>query len=233
MTVFVDEAPRRGMTVTSMTDAIHDLVHPFTDVIRTDDRKKPYKPVDHEPLLVMLRRAVRSSTGRTASGRTDPSARSIIDITAFELWERIEQSVLMDTRRYLRDRPNPMLGTALIALAAGVDALWNQGQITEEDHQRLIRRAEGWKRGVWEILIPLVEKELGVCPECEIGKIINDDGIMQTALVAYYRHGYEPVAKCRHCGYTWQGEGQLVILGRRIGATMDLDALRDMGVPVT
>lgn len=216
----------------SFTDTIHDLVNPFTDVIRTDDRKHPYKPVDHEPLLVMLRNAVRASTGRTASGRTDPASRSVIDLAAFELWERIEQSVLMDTRRYLRDRPNPMLGYALTNLAQGVDALWNAGQITETDYTRLISKAEGWKRAVWEILIPQVEKELGVCPKCDVGKIVNDDGLMQTALVAFYRHGYQPVARCRHCGEIWQGEAQLVILGRMIGAELDMEALAEMGVRV-
>lgn len=216
----------------TMTDAVHDLVNPWVDVIRTDDRKTPYKPVDHEPLLVMLRKAVRASTGRTAAGRTDSAERSLLNVKAFDLWNQIGREVAQATRRHTRDRANPLLGYALRTLAEKIDALWNVNQISEDDYLHLIRRARAWRYQILAIFDPPVEKELGECPECEQGKVLDDDGLMQTALVAYYRHGYEPVARCKHCGYTWQGEAQLVILGKRIGANMDVDTLTEMGVHV-
>ena len=216
----------------TLTEAVHDLIHPWTDVIRTDDVKNPYKPVEHEPLLVMLRKAVRASTGRTSAGRSDDSARSILNLQAFTLWEQITGDVRGWTRRFVRDNPNPLLGYAISNLASHVDALWNTSQITESEYLYLIRRMKNFRHQIWDLFNVPVEKELGVCPECEQGKIINQEGIMQTALVAYYRHGYDPVARCRSCGYSWQGEAQLVILGKRIGAEMDLEALAEMGVHV-
>lgn len=217
----------------SMTDATHDLTHPFTDVVRTDDPKAPYKPVDHEPLLVTLRKAVRASLGGTTDGGIpgDVSARSLLNGQAFMLWEQIERDVQQATRTHLRDRPNPMLGYAVRQLAEHVDALWNTTQITEPDYLWLIRKAKGWKRSIWELLDPPVEKELiGACPRCEQEKITNQDGELVSALIAYYRKGLEPVARCRHCGEVWQGEGQLVILGRLIGAELDTDTLTEMGI---
>src|SRR5690606_16645238 len=118
----------------SLTDATHDLTNPFTDVVRTDDPKAPYKPVDHEPLLVTLRKAVRASLGGTAAGRSDASARSLLNQQAFMLWEQIERDVQQATRTHLRDRPNPLLGYAVQILAERVDALWNTNQITEAEY---------------------------------------------------------------------------------------------------
>ena len=205
----------------TMLETVAPLIAPWTDVVQA---------VDHEPLLTMLRTAIRSSSGRTASGRSDDAARNIINLQAFELWESITRDVLMFTRRHTRDNPNPMLGAAVRNLAEKVDALWANHQITETDRGHLIRKAEVWKGRIWLLFDPPTEKELGACPECEQAKAFNADGDMQTALIAYYRPGGEPAARCRSCGFTWQGSAQLVILGKRIGAELDIEALRDMGV---
>lgn len=217
------------MTETMLT-TVNDLINRWTDIVHTDDRKKPYKPVDHDPLLVTLREAIRSSTGGTTSGASDDAARNMLNLEAFELWEQITADVAHLTRKHTKDRPNPLLGYAVKHIGERIDALWNTNQITETDREYAIRRAKAWRARIWGLLHKPREKDLDHCPECEHAKIVNADGEIQAALVAYYQQGTEPVAKCRHCGWVWEGEAQLIILGRRLGAAIDEEALAEMGV---
>lgn len=213
----------------TMLDTVKPLIAPWTDVVQGGGTRG-YQAVDHEPLLSMLRTAIRSSSGRTASGRSDDAARNIINLQAFELWESITRDVLMFTRRHTRDNPNPMLAAAVRNLAEKVDALWANHQITETDRGHLIRKAEGWKSRIWELFDPPHEKELmAACPTCEQAKVSNAEGDLQSALIAFYRPGGQPSARCRHCGTSWEGEGQLIILGQMIGAELDTAALAEMG----
>ena len=217
------------MTETTMTDAVNDLINPWTDVV-TSGAVRGYQAVEHEPLLVMLKTAIRSSSGRTSAGRSDDAARNILNLNAFELWESISRDVHTFTRRHTRDNPNPILPYAVRTLAEHVDALWANHQITETDRAHLIRKAATWRDRIWELFDPPTEKELlAPCPSCDQTKITNTDGDIQTALIAYYRPGGQPSARCRHCGMMWEGEGQLIILGRMIGAELDTDALAEMG----
>lgn len=213
----------------TMTDAVRDLIHPWTDVVATGGRRS-YQAVEHEPLLLMLRTAVRASTGRTASGRSDDAARSVINLQAFELWESITRDVLTFTRRHTRDNPNPMLGAAIDNLATKVDALWAIHQITEPDRAHLIRKAEGWRARILELFDPATELELlEPCPACEQRHVFNTDGEQQSALIVTHKPKEKPAARCRHCGTMWEGEAQLVILGAMIGAVIDTEALTEMG----
>lgn len=219
------------MTEHTMTEAVHDLVHAWTDVVPTGSRTG-LTAVDHEPLLTMLRTAIRSSSGRTASGRSDDSARNPLNIEAFELWEQITRDVLMATRKHTRDNPNPMLAMAVQSLAGKVDALWANHQILEHEYQALIRKAHTWRAKIWQLFHKPTERELEFCPACEQSKYINNDGEISAALVAFQIDGEQPYAKCRSCGVVWQGEAQLLILGRMLGATMDTETLRDMGYDI-
>lgn len=212
-----------------MIDATRDLIAPWTDVVHTGDRTKPYKPVDHEPLLITLRVLIRSSTGGNTSGATVDSERSILNLEAFALWEQITQDVMFLTKKHTKDRPNPMLGAAVRMLSERLDALWNSNQITESDYLSAVRRARSWRTRIWGILHKPREKELEFCPACEQSRIVNADGEVQAALVAYYAQGTEPTAKCRHCGTEWVGEGALIVLGKMIGAELDEAALEEMG----
>lgn len=213
--------------MTTMTDAIHDLVNDWTDVV-TVGRK--YQPVEHGPLLVTLRAQIRSSSGGTTPGATADHDRNVINLEAFALWERITRDVLMLTRKHTKDRANPMLGYAVKSLAGKLDALRASNQLTEQDHEYAIRRAKAWRAQIWGLLHKPREVELlAPCPYCEQAKVSTDDGDVESALVAYYQQGSEPSAKCKHCGTIWIGEGQLIVLGEMIGATLDQDALAEMG----
>lgn len=214
--------------ITTMTDATHDLTSSWTDVVSVNGK---YKPVDHEPLLVTLRTAIRSSTGGTAAGASDDAARSILNLEAFELWEQITWEVNMLTRQHMKDRANPMLGSAVAHLAVRLDALRNTNGITESDYLDALHRGSGWRTRIWAMLNKPREKELlAPCPSCEQEKCVNNDGEVQSALVAYYRPDASPSARCRSCGMDWVGEGQMVILGRMLGAELDEGVLTEMGV---
>lgn len=213
----------------SMLETVEPLIAPWTDVVQGGGTRG-YQAVDHEPLLTMLRTAIRSSSGRTASGRSDDAARNIINLSAFELWESITRDVHMFTRRHTRDNPNPMLGAAVKNLAEHVDALWANHQITENDRAHIIRKAEGWKTRIWELFDPPVERELTEpCPACEQRYVYTADGDQQAALIVTHRTGQQPTAMCRHCGKPWVGEAQLIMLGKMIGAEVDQAALEEMG----
>ena len=71
---------------------------------------------------------------------------------------------------------------------------------------------------------PPREVDLNVtCPndECGHSRIVNRDGEIQSAMIAYYHRGSGLVhALCRACGRTW-GPDQVALLGRMLGATQD------------
>jgi len=213
-----------------MTDAVHDLINPWTDVVEAG---RKYQAVDHDPLLVTLRTMIRSNTGGTTPGATRDADRSIMNLEALTTWERITGDVRTLTRRHTKDRPNPLLGYAIRTLAGTLDALWASHQITEPDYLHAIRRGKAWRAMIWGLLHKPREKELTEpCPYCEQAKAVTATGEIQAALVAYYQQGVTPTAQCRACGTMWVGEGQLVILGEMIGATLDTDTLHEMGVNV-
>lgn len=210
-----------------MDDAIHDLVHPWTDVV-TVSRK--YQPVDHQPLLVILRDTIRSSTGGTTPGASPDHDRNVLNLEAYALWERITLDVRTLTRKHTKDRPNPLLGYAVQSLAGKLDALWASNQILEADYLYAVRRAKAWRAQIWALLHKPREVELlAPCPYCDQRDYITDDGEVGCALVAYYQQGSTAMAKCHHCHTMWVGEGQLIVLGEMIGATLDEAALAEMG----
>lgn len=221
---------------TTVTEAANDLINPWTDVVETGGAKR-YAPVEHEPLLVTLRAAIRSSTGGTTSGASDDATRNLLNMEAFGLWERITADVRTLTRRHLRDRPNPLLGYAVRTLTERLDALHNTNQITSTDYEHAIRRARQWREQIWSLLHKPKEMELTApCPAllpdgtvCGVEKIINDDGDLSTALIAYYQDGTDPVARCRACGTTWEGDAPLMLLGEQIGADADKETLTELG----
>lgn len=115
----------------------------------------------------------------------------------------------------------------------GLDATikaWTESIYTDvQAHtaERILRR---WCSRIRNLLkpepsIPIV----GTCPRCDTERVL-DRGKQRTALYATFAPDGGPEARCRNCGETWTGEHRLREIGFHIGATLDEDALKAMGV---
>jgi hypothetical protein len=209
-----------------LAHAVDKLTKPWTDVLTVEGE---YRSVDYEPMLDMLRNAIHSSVGRTESGRSDTAARSVMNLRAFTLWERVDGQ----TRAWLGQLNTPApkdLKAAVVALYVHVNNLWASQQITEPEYARYAGMLERWPEDIWVIFDPPVEKEIiGTCPGCGEKDYFGPEGERSAAIRAYYWRDVEPAAQCQRCAQEWKGRTQLIQLAYRIGATVDEDALRDMG----
>lgn len=209
--------------------ATDQLTDSWTDVLSPGEAGT-YRPVEHEPLLDMLRTAVASSTGRTSSGRSDDAARNVINLYAFAVWERINGQARTILKELGQDYSGD-LKPVVRRLHDSTIALWNAGGLPEQKFVKISWMVNRWAAEIWELFDPPVIKEIvAPCPACNARELLNADGERITAVVASYSRGFQPYARCRECGATWEGERALVELGYSIKANVDADTLRDMGV---
>lgn len=212
----------------SMVDAVHDLVHSWTDVVTIG---RTYQAVDHDPLLVTLRQTIRSNPGGSTAGASDDATRNVLNLEAFTIWEHITIDVRTLTRNHTRDNPNPLLGLAIQRLAERLDAAHHTNQIPEHEYLSAVRKANGWRTRIWALLHKPREVEITApCPidECSARWVQTADGDIQSALVAYYQHGGEETARCRACGTAWDGRHALIRLGEMIDAPIDRDTVNEL-----
>jgi hypothetical protein len=188
-----------------------------------------------DPLLSDLRSAVQSNLGRTSAGRSDPAARSPIDLQAFEMYEdiagRIDSFYKAMTGNKPRDTPEESLtGWFVVFRAFHMSGRYEDRQVAKIEAQlkQFVSRIESY------LDPPRVKEIAGSCPmePCRAEHVKAADGSVSTALYASYRKDEQPVVKCRACGSEWVGERSLLEIGFHIGATVDADALREMGVSV-
>ena len=213
-------------------NAVNVLTHPWSDVLTPKESGTgTYQPIDYPPLLDMLKQAIGSSTGKTQSGKSPDAERSLLNLQAFALYEHIDGT----TRAWLRELSTvpakANLKEALTQLAGLLQALHASNQIKEQRYTHIAAQFGRWRKQIWEMFDPPTVKDLiGKCPNCDEAAYYNLEGGKSTALIAYYWRGVEPQAKCQRCGEAWAGERQLLELGFHLGATMDEETLREMGV---
>lgn len=217
---------------TVVRNAVDDLVRPWTDVLSPrESGTGKYVPIDYPPLLDMLERAVASSLGRTQSGRSADAERSILNLQAFDLREHIDGTVRAWWSELSKEKCPTELKTVLLGLVDRLDNAHGSGRLKDSEYSHICAMFPRWRQKIWDLFNPPIVKELlGECPHCGTKTHIGADGSQSTALVAYYWKGLEPEAKCQNCGDKWRGDGQLVVLGRMLGATQDEDLLREIGV---
>lgn len=215
----------------TLLDATNELTKPWNEILTPEQTGDGYQVIDHQPRITMLREAIASSGGGTTAGRSLASTRNIINLAAFDLWQRIDEQ----TRSALHEhgiKPEPELIDALDQLGTRLDALRNTNDLREEIHTRLIHRVQGWLASIENLFDPPTKKELqGACPECGTARMVVD-GAETWSLFAYYWKGHAPAARCQQCGKQWQGDRELLELGFSIQANVDHEALRAMGVSV-
>lgn len=216
------------MTDTRLLDAVDALSKEHDEIVHDGER---YRTVKQDALLVQMRQAMYGDLGRTSSGRSSGADRSVLVLEAFTLYQGIVSKI---NARYLR-----LVGTKTRSNAEDTLRAWYTLFIAQrnEDHQvesmvLELRRHADRIRGFFDA--PRIKEIEGACPveECGYEFALDDEGAKTTALFAAYREGDEPYVKCRRCGGVWTGNQTLLQLGRYLGATVDEEALIEMGVPV-
>lgn len=221
---------------TDTQNALDALTRPWTDVLSPrESGTGKYVPIDYEPLLDMLKQAIGSSLGRTSAGRSPDAERSLLNLKAFQLWEHIDGTVRAWWREVSKEKCPDELKDALNRLSGILDALHASHQIETARFEHITAQFPRWQQRIWELFDPPITKELiGACPECGVTEHVAADGGRTSNLVTYYWKGLDPEAKCQNpeCGARWRGEFELINLGRILGADMDVDTLREMGLAV-
>ena len=215
--------------MSTLSEATNELTKPWNEILTPEQTGDGYQVIDHQPRITMLREAIASSGGGTTAGRSLASTRNILNLAAFDLWQRIDEQ----TRSALHEhsiKPAPELIDALDQLGSRLDALRNTNDIREDIHTRLISRVQSWLGSIENLFDPPTKTELrGACPECQAARV-TIDGAETSALFAYYWKGHAPAARCQACGKQWQGQKDLLELGFSLNANMDHDELRALGV---
>lgn len=216
------------------TATVESLTSTWTRVLSPSETGLPgYTPIEYDPLLDMLRAAIHSSTGGTSAGRSDAAARSLINIAAFDLWDRIDSTTRAWISDLATDRPAKELKEAVQQLARIAENEWKGNRMTDALHARIFNLFESWKNDIWAIFDPPVTKEIQAeCPNCAERHFFDQEGTRTSAVVAFYWKGATPQAQCRRCAKSWVGERDLLELGFSIRANVDVDTLREMGVAI-
>lgn len=212
--------------------AVEALTRNWSDVLSPKESGTgKYQPIDYPPLLDMLAEAKSSSLGKTGAGRSPDAERNILNLAAFSLWEHIDGSTRAWIRELSKSQAEPELKAAVTQLAGMMKAAHASHQMKDDRYHHMVAMLKRWRTQIWELFDPPVVKDLiGSCPNCGESVSVNLEGGKTTALIAYYWKGIKPEAKCQCCGERWEGPSQLISLGRVIGAEVDEEALREMGV---
>lgn len=213
-------------TDTRLLDTVDALTKQHDEMVHDGDR---YRYVKQDALLAQIRDAMYGDLGRTSSGRSSGADRSILVLEAFTLYEDIAGRVEGWHRKLTGERKRATVEDTLRAWYVAFNAKENEPHRVEHAVVELRRFADRI-RGFFDA--PRTKEISGACPvdECGYEYALSADGAMQTALFAVYREGDDPYVECRRCGAVWSGDSTLLQLGRYLGATVNEDELRELGV---
>lgn len=215
--------------MTDLDKAVQRLTQPWVTVVRVDGS---FRAQDFPPLLDMLAGMVTPSKNSHGGGG-EASTRSVLDVKALDLLMVVEDV----TRAWLFNWSVPAskdLRADVVAFHTKLEALWSSGAIGEAEYGRLSRYFESWATQIWDLIEPPLQVPLrGVsCPLCARSVWVNDDEEMSPALLVSFRDGGSVQAACRwaSCVFVAVGDRALLELGYHAGATVDAEALKEMGL---
>jgi hypothetical protein len=218
--------------MSAVDEAVDALTRPFTDVVTIrENGDTRYVPIHHAALLDMLRESIGSDLGGDAHGVSSAAERNLLNAGAFSLWEEIDATSRKTWRDLSKSAPSKELKDLVRELAGLIKALRAVQQLDDLTYARLSALFPEWRQQIWERFdAPVVKELIGSCPHCEERFVYAPDGSRSAALIVYYVRSVQPEAKCQRCGEVWLGAKQLLTLGFHLGATVDHEALREMGV---
>lgn len=203
------------METDRLADAVHQLAREHV-VSSPFNGKRHFER--HGPLIEQLRdAAINGVINDGGGGKRSPRERMPLDPDAFQKYENVSAQVSSFYLEYVGERPtrgsNPeaQLTRALVSFTNRVRA----GNVNESLRESVTRRWERWVVTIEDKLAGLTSLEITApCPVCEFEWIIDKDGEQVRALIATYKDDLlgglsETFARCRCCGETWNGDGQL------------------------
>jgi len=232
-----DESPLAGLL-----DAVDRLTLPIKDPVWQDvwDATKnrvtgrEVVTVHRDALLVQLRKSIASSTSAPSNPVSGGSAMmGGLNIASFALYETVDGRIRAAWAELRGEKSKALSEAILRKWFVRVRNLYEAGQVPDSFVYEWQRITRGWVRQIEGMFNPEVVKELvGPCPECQATRASNRDGEEQSALYLHYSSENTPEAMCRVCGWNVSGDRGLLELGYHLGATVDEEALKDMGVIV-
>jgi hypothetical protein len=200
-------------------------------VTRVPDGKE-LVTVKRDPLIVQLRKAIASSTSVPANPVSGGGAMmGGLNIAAFALYETVDGRIRAAWGDLRQPQSKALTEQILRKWYSHVRNLFESGQVPDSFVYEWQRITRGWVRQIEAMFNPEVVKELvGPCPECEATRAANREGEEQSALYLHYSTENTAEAMCRVCGWSVSGDRGLLELGYHLGATVDEEALKDMGV---
>ena len=213
----------------STSYAVHRLTEPWTLILASEG----YTARDFPPLLEILQTLVASSNNNRGGGGL-AHTRNLLDSKALDLLMHIQD--VAGAWLFEWDVKAAGLIPQVAAFARTLEVRWRTSQLTETAYTNLSNGLERWANQIWDMYEPPARVPLraSTCPACHRAKYVTDAGDESDALVVTFGDAGEPRADCQwgDCGAAWAGAESLIALGKRIGATLDQDTLRDMGVAV-
>lgn len=216
-----------------MTDSsVKKLVNPWVAVVKVEGA---WVAQDFPPLLDMLATLVVPDKGRTMGGVNDPSTRSVVDVKALDLLMHIQDVVGSWVTEFRVSGFTPdTLATRANGLNLMIEARWRTSQMTEADYLRRLAYFDRWAAQIWDLVEPPLQVPLrdATCPQCDRAKWVNENDEWTDNLLVSFRDGGEVQAECRwsSCTFLAVGPRALRELGFHVGATVDDETLKDMGI---
>lgn len=213
----------------STSYAVHRLTERWTLILPTEG----YAAREFPPLLEILESLVGSSNN-TRGGGGLAHTRNLLDTKALDLLMHIQDVAGAWLFEWDVIVTAPGIAGRVGAFADRLETLWRGGSLPERNYVNLSANLERWAVSIWNLYEPPARVPLrqSACPSCHRAKVTNDAGDETDALVVTFGDAGEPRADCQwaDCGAVWAGAESLIALGDRIGATLDPEALREMGV---
>lgn len=191
-----------------------------------------------QPLIAQIRHAIYGDLGKTHGGHNLASQRGLMDLGAFEIYEDVTGRIDAAFKYLTGQRPRETAEATLRAWFVAYRNEYRKNVYPEAAVKEQLRELRAWSSRIRHHFDPPRQKELaGPCPAedaegnvCGQFEYVGLDGGKHTALFVQYRQDETPEARCRCCGARWEGTLTLLNLGYYLGANVDHDALRQMGV---
>lgn len=208
------------MSNLSPVEAVARLTARWEDVLSpAETGSDGYRTVVYDALLDMLADACRTSVSESGAGAGgDVSARSLLNLEALGLQNRIEGSVKSWIENLSKRRPPKELKAAVVQLAGLLQAGHASKSIPVNEFERVSAFFPRWAEQIWLLYDPPTMREVQQpCPRCLVEWLPGVDGSQRAVWITYRGSLVNATARCRACGVTWDSLPAM----REIGITID------------